>query len=379
VPTGGGPRTTLFGATGRATLGDPVYSPDGTRIAYPRTPARGVADVWVVDAAGGIPRRLTVTPIPPRGTPKTGSTPIAWSPDGTKLLVFRHDRFAVVDVASGSSTPIALSRADVVVGPGRWTGDPPSAGHDLIAFERAGDIWVVRRDGTGYDRLTDGGTSHDPAWSPDGRRIAFTSDRDRTPGARELWSMNADGSAERRLTASLGQPFLYAIVGGPAWSPDGRWLAFTREVVSDGHRLAGDLWSVGSEGENQLRLSETPQHEATPSFARDGDLVWEQDGVVWLQDGGTRAAVTTGTEPQLSPDGTRIALVRDAVVTVVRRDGSAARPLARGLSPAWSPDGRELVFAGADGLFVTPADDPAPTRLTRGADLAPSWRGPLGR
>ena len=82
---------------------DPVWSADGRSIAFARSPARGVSDVWLVRPNGTGLRRLTTTPIPPRGVAHIGSTPLAWSPDATQILVFRHDRFAVVTVATRAS------------------------------------------------------------------------------------------------------------------------------------------------------------------------------------------------------------------------------------------------------------------------------------
>ena len=92
-----------------------------------------------------------------------------------------------------------------------------------IAFASGGrarlDIYVM--DASGFTRLTDndGGT---PAWSPDGRRIAFTSDRDGNP---EIYVMNADGSGVTRLTYNDARD-LFLNDSFPAWSPDGRRIAF---------------------------------------------------------------------------------------------------------------------------------------------------------
>jgi hypothetical protein len=99
VPTGLGRRRTLT----KGYDSDPVWSPDGQWIAFTRGVPRGVSDVWLVRADGTGLHKLTTTPIPPRGVPHTGSMPLAWSPDGKQLLCFRHDGFAVVDVATRAS------------------------------------------------------------------------------------------------------------------------------------------------------------------------------------------------------------------------------------------------------------------------------------
>lgn len=83
--------------------GDPIWSPDGSVLAFTRSVPRGVSDVWLVRADGTGLRKLTTTPIPPSGVAHTGSSPLAWSPDGKRLLAFRHDHFAVVTVATRAS------------------------------------------------------------------------------------------------------------------------------------------------------------------------------------------------------------------------------------------------------------------------------------
>jgi dipeptidyl aminopeptidase/acylaminoacyl peptidase len=116
VPTGlGRPRALTKGYDS-----DPTWSPDGAWLAFTRGVPRGVSDVWLVRADGSGLRKLTVTPIPPRGVPHTCTMPLAWSPYAAQLLCFRHDGFAVVDVATRASR--MLSRVGVQYPPfaARW-------------------------------------------------------------------------------------------------------------------------------------------------------------------------------------------------------------------------------------------------------------------
>lgn len=111
VPTTGGAAVRLTApppAGSSRTDADPVFSPDGSTVAFTRAPGRGGSDVWVVGADGSGLRRLTTTPLPREpGVARTGSSMLAWSPDGTKLLALRRDRLAVADVARRTSTTIA--------------------------------------------------------------------------------------------------------------------------------------------------------------------------------------------------------------------------------------------------------------------------------
>jgi len=85
----------------------------------------------------------------------------------------------------------------------------------------------------------------EPAWSPDGQRIAFSSNRD---GNYELYVMNADGSGQRRLTHNR------PVDAGPSWSPDGKRLAFARDPWSeDLTYLDDDVWVIDVDGTNDRR------------------------------------------------------------------------------------------------------------------------------
>ena len=86
----------------------PIWSPDGIWLAFARRPTFGASDVYLVRPDGTGLRRVTTTPIPPRGEPRTGSVPLAWSPRGFRLLAFRHDRIVLVDVQTRAQTPLTL-------------------------------------------------------------------------------------------------------------------------------------------------------------------------------------------------------------------------------------------------------------------------------
>ncbi len=121
VPTRGGAPRVLSQRRPNGYDHSPLISPDGSRIAFARSPYRGVSDVYMTTAHGRGLQRLTTTAIPPLGTPKVGTTPLAWSPDGTQLLVFRHDRFAVVQVDTRTITNVRTTGIRYAIPTARWT------------------------------------------------------------------------------------------------------------------------------------------------------------------------------------------------------------------------------------------------------------------
>jgi TolB protein len=263
------------------------------------------------------------------------------------------------------------------------------AGEERILFERrsgtgVGDLYSVRPDGTGLRRLTTGGKAFGPAASPDGTRIAFSSDRGRGSGPLELYVMDAAGRNAKRLTRGLMSARGWDASYDAAWSPDGSRLVFARLSVR-GSTSVEELYVVGADGTGLRRLTATPRAaERSPSWSPDGSTIaYERDGALWTMrpDGtGARRLAARGAAPAFSPDGTTIAFADPrGWIAKVGADGRSRRTVVRGHgAPAWSADGAHLVVTRADGLRLVRADGTGLRRLTRPPelrhDLEPSWQ-----
>src|SRR5918995_21470 len=204
---------------------------------------------------------------------------------------------------------------------------------NLIAWESAGQVWLMASDGSNKQALTFVGTNGAPAFSPDGTKIAFQSDRGE---GFDIWVMNANGTGDAtNLTDAPGADV------NPAWSPDGTKLAFDSD--RSGNR---DVFTMNADGTGE------PTNLTAGSSALDADPDW-------------------------SPDGTRILFVsaRGATTSVwtMNTDGGGAVDTTQAsiydADPAWSPDGAHIVFTRDAGgqtfnLWTARADGTAKLRLT---------------
>ena len=178
----------------------------------------GDAELYVADADGGSPRRLT----------RNDAEDVlpAWSPDG-RTLAFSSNR-------SG-------------------------------AFE----IWVMNANGTGVRPVTRGARREDgsfyPAWSPDGERIAFASSF-RTPENQEIYVVRRDGSTLRRLTRTAGDIGALGDDAAPAWSPDGKRIVFASNRTGE-----LEIWTMRADGAAQRRLVGVRRSDdSRPKYSPDG-------------------------------------------------------------------------------------------------------------
>ena len=206
-----------------------------------------------------------------------GSQPV-WSPDGRRIAFHRFGEIFVSDT-DGRNERRLTRRA-----PGlHWPASFPAWSPDgsTIAFSGTRDVLTVPATGGKVRNLTRSRESwrgnFTPAYSPDGRTIAFSRSTDAFNS--DIFLMSADGKNLRRLTRSQGTHDALGEEHGPSWSPDGRTIVF---VSNRSGRF--ELYAVGRDGRGERRITDTPRRgydEDAPRFSRNGKrLLYVHDGRV---------------------------------------------------------------------------------------------------
>ena len=308
--------------------------PDGT-IAY------SSGEIWLVDAdASGKSKRLTRT--------SDNYAPVVWSADGRWVAFERHYDGPQRDCCVEVRIVRADGRATVKLTPrGAEDADPdwsPTA--PRIAFARrygygAIGVYVADADGSRVRRIMDNADS--PAWSPDGRRIAYSS-RGRTG----IYVMNADGTGSRLVRRGAHSAV--------SWSPNGRMLLFS---AVNARGSATQAWVVNVDGSGLRRVTKQCADVSYPAWSPDGRRI---------------AFACIRTRPQTN--------VHD--IYTANFNGTGLRQLTTNprsdTHPAWSPDGQWIAYVGYageydNGVWVMRSDGTKRQRLTSYThDSAPSWR-----
>ena len=346
---------------------DPVWSPDGTSIAYTGRltpdPAAGAREgpgsggrQGNADRADTEPRVFVVDPYysnDPRDL-GAGSSPV-WSPDGTRLAFSGSGEGAgeilIINVDGTGRRALAEGRDQA------W-----SPGGTGIAFTRTVEgvdgLFVIGLDGTGEQYLGEGSG---PVWSPDGGRIAYT--RVGADGY-DIFVMNADGTEQRQLTNAAGADLR------PAWSPGGARIAFDTERDGDLTEEAPvtEIYVMNADGSGQQRLTQGGGKNRRPVWSPGGQRLaftteeWEYHYIYSMNpDGSDRRRLTYTTDdrdPVWSPDGRTVAFTSDRAANylsfVTGVDGADQKQVAdmgdTGV-PAWSPGGARIAFSCCEGLL----------------------------
>ena len=229
----------------------------------------------------------------------------SWSPDGSMLVYVGFAGGFELDAATGSL----------------------SGGNSQLQ--------VIRADGTYLGQITRGASNHHPCWSPDGKFIAFQTER---TGSQQIGRARPDGTQQEVLTSVDGN------AGTPAWSWDGRRLFFMDTTSGRGR-----LTVMNADGSNLVTVTNSPRDEWGPACSPDGSKV------AFLE------AIPGGHE-----------------LVIVNVDGSNLRPVIGPVwlcRPAWSPDSTRLLFVRDSQIYAVNLDGTGLTRLSdgRGADGYPCW------
>jgi serine/threonine protein kinase/Tol biopolymer transport system component len=311
----------------------PAWSPDGRYIAFLRVSFEGRSgEVITIPALGGPERHLAET-----DSPGFSGRPLTWAPDGKSAAIQQGRPPAIVLVSVENGEKRQVTRPPT----GSWGDADPAFAPDgrRLAFTRwsnelGGDIYLQDFNGTEARRLlADGTIIAGLAWTPDGRAIIFSSHRS---GLQALWKASLSGGEVEPVTGP-GEN-----ASEPAVSPQGHVLAYTR------NELNVNIW--------RIRIG----------FSRGGT--------------GSPTKTISGSglhfDSEFSPDGQRIAYGSDASgneeIWVAKADGSDTLQLtslrATSGSPRWSPDGRWIVFDSGpgrlSGVFVINGEGGAPRRVT---------------
>ncbi|MDP1534237.1 MAG: LpqB family beta-propeller domain-containing protein [Rubrivivax sp.] len=281
-----------------------------------------------------------------------GAAPSAPSPlvftsirDGT-MQVFR------IDAAGGRE--VKLSQGSNVDMQPTWSSQGRIA---FVSYRTgAGDIYTMNADGGDIRRLSaHPGLEQSPAWSPDGRRIAYVGAHG--AGA-AVWVVNDDGSGEQVISGKLIE------VGAPQWSPDGSRIAFSAAIDHKSRVVVANL-ATGEVGP----VTDGTGGEVGPTWSPDGRSILyvhsgsrtEGVGLRLLRWGETQPRMLTSngytnSQPQFSPDGTKVLYLSNAStqgarmnVHVINVDGTEPTNLTHwehaDMGATWSSDGRQIFFA----------------------------------
>ena len=356
---------------------NPAYSPDGRQLAFD---ARwgGARRIWIADASGRNSRQLTSD-----SSEAVVHTTPRWSPDGSRLAFRRIDgvKSDIVIIEPGTQVSTRLTDDNALDMDPAWAPDGASV---YFSSARGGglNLWRVRVGSRGAasgnpEQLTTGaGDDVSPTIAPDSSRLVFA-----VRGVNsDLWRLPVNPATG--ATAGAAQPVVMTtrVESRGAWSPDGRSVAFNSDRLGE-----MNIWLRGSDG-TERQLTRGPGGDYQPAWSPDGSRVVffsarSGNADIWsasLADGRlTRLTEDPATDinPFYSPDGRQIAFMSDrggrSEVWVMQSDGSAPRRVttigAGGHFLRWTADGRSIVFRAEVGarvqIYQVAVDDGTLTRL----------------
>jgi Tol biopolymer transport system component/serine/threonine protein kinase len=341
----------------------PVYSPDGRRLAFDARWS-GARRIWFADANGRNPRQVTSD-----SSEAVVHTTPRWSPDGLKLAFRRIETIksdiVIVDLESQATSRI--TNDNVLDMDPVWA---PDASSLYFASSRGGglNLWRVgvgsgSKPTTQPQQLTTGaGDDVAPTVAPDGKRLAFA-----VRGINsDLWRLPVNPATGEPTGSPEAAIMTTRVESRAAWSPDGRTVAFNSDRLGE-----MNIWLRGDSDSTDRQLTRGPGGDYQPGWSPDGrNIVFFSaragNADIWsvaLSTGQLNRLTddpATDTNPFYSPGGEQIAFVSDrggrADVWVMNSDGSAPRRITSigvgGHFLRWTPDGRSIVFRAESGTRI---------------------------
>lgn len=377
----------------------PVWSPKGDKIAFVVHSETDLPRIYTANLDG---TNRQVFDSCGSGACSSHRNKPTWSPDGTKIAFhiwefFTNDAEIYVKNTDGSGFARLTDTSQGSNFNPSWqpvvSRISSFRNNGKIAFTSTRDgnreIYVMNPDGTEQVRLTNNpGRDDYPAWSPDGKRIAYLSQSG--SGGFSINLMNSDGTNKTQLTSIIFNIFPNSEKFSLDWSPDGGKIAFQDN---------GDIFTININGNNRFRLTNggAPNAFAEPSWSPDSShIAYSCGGIICvIKADGTEGKVLNinlpGNVPyEHSPDWSavddQILFARSieldsSYLGAVKADGTNARIL--DFSPSydfakarWSPDGTKIVFSHPSRqIFVMNADTSSPRQLTStGTNFNPAWQ-----
>ena len=243
----------------------PAWSPDGKQIAYIAY-VNGSHNLFLTSDTGGVSTQLTDMNSSCTWTP-------SWSPDGSKIAFTAIIRDTpgvakVYYVSANGGEIIQLTPDSLTVQGCDWSPDGTHIVFDAPAgsgLSRGISLWTYRISDGKITLLTPGSIYDGwPKYSPDGARIAYESMRV-SSGPIQIWTVAADGSNPKQITEKEG--------GYPCWSSDGKWIAYIVDQSEDINVWNNDLWIVPSNGGEAVQLTKSSLQERRPAWSPDGKKI----------------------------------------------------------------------------------------------------------
>lgn len=229
-----------------------------------------------------------------------------------------------------AAPPMKTRAVPINVSEGTWMNLDVSPDGRIIAFDLLGDIYTIPASGGRATRIAAGMPYEaQPRFSPDGSRIAFTSDRG---GGDNIWVMNTDGSGKKPLTKET-----FTLLNNATWSPDGQYIAARKHFTTGRSLGTGEIWMYHVNGGNGVALVERPN----PQFQKElGEPIFTPDGsAIYF----SRDTTPGNTFVYAQNSNDQLFAIEKYDLKTGERTTAASGP-GGSVRPTPSPDGRYLAF-----------------------------------